>query len=344
MPKKYNNLWNTVASFENLVLSFSAASKGKKERVSVLKFKSQLEENIINIQNNLIWKTWRPGEYRSFFVYEPKHRLVQAPCFEDRVVHHALIDVIEPLFDKKFIKDSYACRRGKGIHNTSVRLQQFLRSAGSGGRKVYVLKADISKYFPSINHGKLISIIKKTVKDPDVLWLCDKIIKHYGYEKRGLPVGALTSQLFANVYLDQFDHFIKDELGIKYYLRYMDDFVILAHDKKVLWELLAEVESFLAVELSLSLNPKTSIFPASKGVDFAGYRVWPTHILPRKAIIKNSKTRFKKLSRLYASGKCEAEHIKPRVASFLGYMKHCSSKKTVGNILKDFVLTRNHRG
>jgi retron-type reverse transcriptase len=340
MPKTYNNLWDKIVSFENLLDAFQEASKGKKNHNSVLMFKNNLEENLINIQNKLVWKTWSPGSYHSFFVYEPKQRLVQAPCFEDRVVHHALIDVIEPLFDNKFIKDSYACRSGKGIHSASLRLQYFLRKAQAEYKKTYVLKADISKYFPSINHNKLLSLIKRTIKDCDVLWLCEKMIKHYGYEQRGLPVGALTSQLFANIYLDKLDHFFKDQLGYKYYLRYMDDFVILSPDKGKLWDLLSDLEAFLAVELDLALNPKTAVFPASKGVDFAGYRVWPTHILPRKTIIKNSKSKFKKLAKLYSLGVCDLDYIKPRVDSFLGYMKHCSSRKTVTKILEDFTLIR----
>ena len=287
MPKTSNNLWCQIICFENLFEAYKEARKGKRYRNDVLNFSYNLEECLINIQNHLLWKTWRPGKFRSFYVYDPKKRLIQAPPFEDRVVHHALVRVIEPLFERKFIYDSYACRKGKGIHAATLRVQGFLRRAKRNwGERVYVLKADISKYFPSINHNKLIQIIGRTIKDKNALWLCERIIKNCGYEVKGIPVGALTSQLFANIYLDQLDHYLKDDLGVKYYLRYMDDFVILGRAKSELRALLYRIEEFLVYELLLCLNPKTSISPAKRGVDFAGYRTWATHILPRKRNIK----------------------------------------------------------
>jgi len=338
MPKTYNKLWGKVISFENLYNAYIEARKGKKYRKEVLEFSYNLEENLIILQNQLYWKMWAPGRYKEFYVYDPKKRLIAAPPFKDRIVHHALVRVIEPLFEKKFIYDSYACRKYKGTHTVVLRLQSFLKRAKRNWESVYVLKADISQYFPSINHDCLLKILSRTIRDKDVLWLCKRIIRYSDYETIGIPVGALTSQLFANIYLDQLDHFVKDDLGVKYFVRYMDDFVILGDDKKKLWGLLEEIKGFLSDRLSLRLNPKTSIFPAYKGIDFAGYRTWATHILPRKRNIKKFRKKLKWMQQAYSSGKIKLEYIKPRIMSFLGYMKHCSSYTTVKKLFSETIF------
>lgn len=271
MPKTYNNLFADIVDFQNLLKAYHCARKNKRYTFEVLDFTSNLEENLINIQNHLVWKSWRPGPYRCFIHCEPKKRYIQAPPFRDRVVHHALAQVIEPLFDRKFIHHSYACRAWKGTH-AAVRYQQTcLRKANAKWDRAYVLKADISKYFPSISHRILYRVLQRTIRDKEVLWLCATIIRHGGDNGRGIPVGALTSQLFANVYLDRLDHFLKDQLGVKYYVRYMDDWVVVGPSKAHLHEVLALAKIFLEDELGLLLNPKTEVFPASHGVDFCGY-------------------------------------------------------------------------
>jgi len=332
-----------VFDWENLYLAYVAASKNKRFQPDVLKFKSNLEENLIDIQNRLIWKMWTPGRWREFQVYDPKWRLIQAPQFNDRVIHHALGRVIEPLFERKFIFDSYACRTGKGVHSAVLRLQTFMRKAEREYAHPYVLKADITKYFASIDHKVLFFILCRTIRDKNVLWLCDQIIRHSGFNNVGIPVGALTSQLFANIYLDVFDHYIKDALGIKYYVRYMDDFIILGDGKAQLHDKLGLAEEFLNHKLRLQLNPKTTIFPASHGVDFAGYRTWTTHILPRKRNVMRSKLKFRKLARLYAKRHVTLVDIRASVMSFLGYMKHCNGYNTTSHILNNFVLKKKSK-
>lgn len=337
MPKKATNLWKDVIDFGNLVNAFNEASKGKKENASVLRFQSRLEENVIQLQNQLIWKMWEPSKYREFVVKEPKLRLIQAPEFKDRVLHHSLHEAISCVFEKKFIKDSYACRVGKGTHLAVKRVQAFLKKQGGNA---YILKGDISKYFQSINHDILLNKIARYIKDDNCLWLCSQLIKKSGYELKGIPLGALTSQLFANAYLDTFDHYIKDELGIKYYVRYMDDFIVVSGKKDYLSNLLKDIESFLMTELSLSLNPKTTIFASKNGVDFAGYRIWSSHLLPRKSIIKRSRKKLKVLQKKYSKGTIGLEKTKEAVCSLVGYAKHCDSRTTIMKILEDFVLTR----
>ena len=195
-----------------------------------------------------------------------------------------------------------------------------------------MLKADVAKYFPSINHARLLYLLSRTIRDKNVLWLCKTILDVHA--PKGIPVGALTSQLFANIYLNHLDHYIKDDLGIKYYIRYMDDFVILGQSKQSLRELLHEIEAFYACELCLTLNPKTAIFPISRGIDFCGYRTWPTHTLPRRRNIKRAKERFRILKRLWQKRKVSLEKIRASVMSFLGYVSHCMAYKTTISTLR----------
>jgi RNA-directed DNA polymerase len=341
LPKTHNGLWPSITSWENLLAAYRAARKGKRYSADALRFRDLLEENLINIQNHLQWQTWTPAPWREFWIYDPKSRLIQAPRFKDRVVHHALADVLEPFFDRKMIYHSYACRKGKGTHAATSRVQHDLRIAKRNWGDVYVLQADISKYFPSIDHDVLLRLIARTIRDPDVLWLCRQIIKNTGFKKRGIPVGALTSQLFANIYLTALDHKVQSQYGRRHYVRYMDDFIILGKSKAELQGLLYRLREFLATNLRLALNPKTSIYPArSRMVDFAGYRICATHMLPRKRNIKRTRSCFKKLSRDYAQGRIGLADIQPKVASFLGYAKHCSSRKTTDSVLAQLKLQR----
>jgi len=338
MPKSYNNLYPLIYDFQNLYNAFKKASRGKRYRNEALRFKTSLEKNLIDIQNNLIWKTYSPLPFREFYVHDPKKRLIQAPAFRDRVVHHALCNVIEPLFERKFIYDSYACRRGKGTHAAVARLQRFMRKLRRNHGNFYILKADISQYFPSINHDILKRTVRRTIACKDTLWLIDTIIDQH---EEGLPIGALTSQLFANVYLNELDHFIKDRLGVKHYLRYMDDFVIMHADKEALKVLRLEIESFLQHKLLLKLNPKTSIFPDRHGIDFCGYRIYPTHILPRKRNIKRARKRLARLAKLYNKGVVTLAGVKSSIMSFMGYMRHCNGYRSLQGVLGEVVLSRD---
>lgn len=306
-----------------------------------MRFSANVEENLVNIQNHLLWRSWRPGAQREFLVKEPKLRLIQAPPFSDRVVHHALVRVVDPLFERKFIADSFACRVGKGTQAAVARAQHFLRVAKRNhGPNCYVLKADISRYFSSIRHHVLLAEVERTVRDPDVMWLWRQIISGYGHESGiGLPVGALTSQLGANIMLNKLDHHAKDQMGLKHYVRYMDDFIVVLPDKATATEVMSE----LAMEvnrLCLALNPKTAIHPWQRGLDFCGYRIWPTHVLPRKRNIKRARLSFRKLAGKYRDGLIDQEFIRQRVNSFLAYTKHCNAEKTVAGVLGDLRLRR----
>jgi retron-type reverse transcriptase len=299
----------------------------------VLEYEAKLEENLIETQNRLLWHEWEPGRWRQFTVHEPKRREISAPQFCDRVVHHALVGVIEPLFERKFIHDSYACRKNKGNHAAVRRVGRFLQ----GGAE-WILQTDVKSYFPSIDHGILINRISRTVKDADALWLCNRVVGGLELDK-GLPIGALTSQMFANIYLDALDHHCKDCLGVKRYVRYMDDCVIVGRSRGELAGLLDEIREFLQNQLHLTLNPKSRIYPASEGVNFCGYRIWPTHVLPRKRNVTRARRRLKKMAPMVRDGRLSLETFRGCLASFRGYMKHCNGWTTERKILEDLAAS-----
>lgn len=241
--KTYKNLFETLISFDNLLKASKKAQRDKRFRDNVARFNLNLEKNLIELQRELSQQVYHPGEYRSFYIYEPKKRLISAAPYRDRVVHHALCNVIEPIFERSFIFDSYANRKGKGTHRAVHRFQTYLQ------KYKYVLKCDIRKYFPSIDHQILKQKVRRKIADEQTLWLIDTIIDNSNLQeevfdyfpgddlftpserRRGLPIGNLTSQFFANVYLNDFDHFVKEKLRCQAYERYVDDFVLLVNDK-----------------------------------------------------------------------------------------------------------------
>ena len=340
MPKTAKNIWPQIVSFENLVAAWGNVRRGKRFSPVVLEYWANLEENLLGLQQALEDKGWSPAPWRQFAVQEPKPRLIQAPACGDRVVHHALMNVMVPIFSRRFRPESFACRTGMGTHAASRRTSADLRAASARWDRPYILKADISKYFQNINHDMLMHRLRRVVSDRRVLWLFETIIRKSGYETRGLPIGALTSQWLANLYLDPLDHFVKDDMDLPYYVRYMDDFVVIGPDKVWCHTALEQITAFLEGCLLLRLNPKTGIFPASHGINFVGYRHWTDHVLPRKSTVKRAKRTFKNFPALYAKGKIDLPYIRARVASFTGYMRHCNGRRTLDGILEKLVLTR----
>jgi retron-type reverse transcriptase len=338
MARTFSNLWNDVIDFGHLYRAYRNAKKGKRYRYESLDFKNELEENLITLQNELQWKMYKPLPLRQFYVYEPKQRLISAPAFRDRVIHHSLVSVIEPLFEKKFVKETFACIKGRGTH---AAMRHVLRCAKIAKRRwggYYVLKCDIHKFFPSINHDVLKKIVRRTIRDKNVLELIDIIIDSFEREGRGIPIGSLTSQLFANACLDVLDHFIKEDNRVEYYARYMDDFVIIHKDKKYLAQLKNDIECFIVEKLDMTLNPKTGIFHERQGIDFCGYRIWPSHVKPRKSTLKRAKKRLRKMAAIYRSYPGILVHAHDSIQSFLGYIKHCSGWMSTKSILESIVF------
>jgi len=337
MPKTYGDLWPRIIDIDNIYRAYLAARDKKREKPEVLAYDSHREENLITAHNELVWHMWKPRPFREFIVYEPKKRLIHAPQFSDRVIHHALVRVIEPLFERKMISNSFACRKGLGTHKAVSTAQKYARAVSRSGR-FWFLKGDIHHYFPSIDHEALKKIIRRTVRDKDTLWLIDTIIDESGFPGVGLPIGTLTSQLFANIYLDAFDHYMKDILGIRHYLRYMDDFIVFGNNKSELKGILTSARQWLKTNLNLTLNHKTRIISDAEGCDFCGYRIWTTHTLPRKRNVRRMHRRLRRMARLYFNNKVDIARIQQVVASYLGYMQHCCGYRTTAIFLEEFIL------
>lgn len=293
---------------------------------------------MLELHNHLVWKTWRPGRAKEFTVLEPKMRKIQAPPFPDRIVHHALVDRVQDRFERRFIHHSYACRQGKGVHQAVLNLQKMLRRSRKEWGTVYVIQADVRQYFASIYHSVAMQAVGKVIQCPDTLSLYRTILSAYGHDHGlGLPVGALSSQLTANVVLDGVDHEMTDDHGAGRYLRYMDDIIILQPSKADARRRLGQLQYAIA-RRGLALNPKTQIRPASAGVDWCGYRAWATHIRPRKRNIKRAKARIAKACSEYHQGKIGMAEVRQQVHSLLAYAKHCDAHRTIEGILERATL------
>jgi len=344
--KTYNNLFEEICSFQNLHLAYLKARKCKRYRNEILKFSYNLEANLTNLQKELSNQTYQHGSYREFIVCDLKKRHIKTAPFRDRVVHHAVCNIIEPIFNKGFIFDSYACLEKKGTHKAIKRLEIFLKSVSVSAkrtldeRKIYCLQCDISKYFNSIDHQILFNLLKKKIADKKTLWLIKKILDS-SYDKKlgvGIPIGNLTSQLFANIYLNELDQFIKHKLHLRYYLRYMDDFLILGFGKKKLHGTKVQIREFLKNQLRLKLHPKkANIFPANKGINFLGYWSFGNYRLLRKTTIKRFIKRMKKYQKMLNKKVLSKGKFNNSLQSWTTYAHFANSYKlikTLSNELK----------
>lgn len=329
--KTHINLYDAVCSFENLLEAAKKVQKGKRRQANVARFNVNLENELIMLQHELLGKTYQPGSYNEFLIYEPKKRTISAAPYRDRVVHHALCNVIAPLFERTFIFDSYANRLGKGTHKAILRYRDFAR------KNKYALKCDVAKYFPSVDLEILKVEIRRTIACPDTLWLIDRIIDcsneqepvlHYFpgddlftpvARRKGLPIGNLTSQFFANVYLNRFDHFVKEVLRCPFYLPYVDDSVVLGNDKYWLQEVKREMEKYLArLRLRLHEN-KCQIRRVEDGVTFLGFRVFPEFLLLQRDNVVRARRRLRRLQARYAVKEISFADATRAVHGWLGH-------------------------
>lgn len=321
--KRHGNLFEKIVTFENLFLALKNAIRGKKDKRTVASFYFHLENELLSLRSELISGEYRPRPYTQFEVMEPKVRKICSSDFRDRVVHHAICNFIEPIFEAKSIYDSYACRQNMGAHLAVKRCQGFTR------KFKYFLKCDIRKFFESIDHETLKALLRGTFKDQKLLSLLDIIIDHRveGNEPgQGLPIGNLTSQHFANFYLGQLDHFLKDHLRIPGYVRYMDDFISFSNDKDVLNELLVEIRQFADSNLKLRLKDKvTLIAPVSEGVPFLGFRVFPGIIRIKRENLVRMRRKIHQKEQLYIEGKISEKSLTQSVNSIVGHVAHVNS-------------------
>jgi len=317
--------YHEIYDFENLYQAALLAAKEKRYKKEVIIFFDNLEENIIQLQNELLWKTYEVGPFFTFTRYEPKLRTISALPFRDRVIQIALCLIIEKHFEQRFIYDSYACRVDKGTHAAARRLSHFMGKPDA----IKYLKCDVEKFFKSVNIEILKKIIRKRyVQDEDVLWLIDKILDH-DYNNDGIKIGNRFSQLAANAYLAELDFYLKVKLQTPYYLRYMDDIIILSDKKEKLKSLLAVITAFLETELKLKLNDKTRIDNCRNGIDFVGYRVFPKN----KIIKKQCMNRTRNVYHGWRNGKITDEKYLASIGSRCGHATGTSSYKFYNSIL-----------
>lgn len=350
--KTYKNLYKEICSMENLLLAFQRARKGKSKKDYVINFEKNLIENLKQLQSELKNKIYQPKPLRKFVVRDPKTRIIHSSIFRDRIVHHSIVNVIKPIFDKRFIYDSFASRDKKGTHNAVIRFKGFVRKVSENGSliknsfnnnsvKGFVLKADIRHYFDSIDHEVLVSIINRKIKDKEFIWLVWKILNNFETSKKGkgLPLGNYTSQFFANVYLNELDYFVKHILKAKYYIRYVDDFVILHKNKKRLEYFMACIKNFLPC-LKIELHPdKTEIYPLCNGITFLGYRIFYNYTLLRKRNIKYFMKRLEENIRLYNQGVLSRDQLDNKLNGWFGYCQWANTYKFREKIKNLITLT-----
>lgn len=361
--KRYGNLWPQITDFENLWQAARQAQQGKHFRENVLTFNHELEQNLLQLQSELQTKTYQPGDYHTFEISDPKPRLISAAPYRDRVVHHALCNIIVPLIERSFIDDSYANRIGRGTHRALKRAINFARSSR------YVLQCDIRKYFPSIDLTILKDQVKKWIKCRDTLWLIDTIIDNSNRQPKeliyfpgdtlltplerraGLPIGNLTSQFFANVYLNGLDHFIKETLHIRKYLRYVDDFLLFADDRQQLADARIAIEDYLTA-LRLILHPvKSQLFETQHGINFVGFRIvpvggaWPrdVYVRVRNDNLQRARKRCKHLQQEYARGRLTLKALVQRLQSWEAHLMHGDTHRLRRRIFNELVFRKRKR-
>jgi retron-type reverse transcriptase len=347
-----DHLYPQVHNWSNLLLAHAKAARGKRGREPAARFELRLADELIALRDELRSFTYRPGPYSSFYIHEPKRRLISASPFRDRVTHHALCNIIEPIFERRFIYDSYANRIGKGTHRALDRCQQFAQ------RYKYVLPCDVRQHFPSIDHAMLRETLARVIRDDDVLWLCDLILASgegvlsEEYEMvyflgddlfaanrpRGLPIGNLSSQFWSNVYLDRFDHFVKRRLGCKAFVRYVDDMLLFADDKATLWTWKrAIIERLAALRLTIH-EERAQVMPVTQGIPFLGFVVYPDHRRVKRRNVVNYRRRLGVLLDAYCAGGISFGELD---ASVQGWINHVRFGDTWGlrkAVLKDVRL------
>jgi retron-type reverse transcriptase len=315
--KRIGNLYATITTFENLLIAHKKARKGTKSNQENMAFGFHLEKELFRLQNELITQTYKPSGYQHFIINDSKRRKISVATFRDRVIHHALINVLNPIYEKRFYAHSYATRKNKGTHKAILQGQHYLRL------NQWYYKADIAKFFDSIDHQTLLSIIQRKIKDPKVIWLIRQIVYSGGEKGKGLPIGNLTSQFFANVYLNELDTFIKSELQVKHYIRYMDDFVLFSDDKDQLKYWRKRITTFLLETLQLKINPPHSFLNnVHHGLRFLGANIYRNTIRIKKSTLKRVLAHIKEREEEYETGKIDEPTFKAAMNSLWAFLAY----------------------
>lgn len=334
MKIQLRHRYEDIISLENLLLAWQEFIVGKKSKTDVQIFASDLINNIVTLHKDLVNKIYLHGGYEQFTVADPKLRLIHKASVRDRLLHHAVYRILYPFFDRTFIADSYSCRLGKGTHKAINRFKRLVNHASQNNtRTCWILKGDIKKFFASIDHTILLSILKEYISDPDIIWLLQNIIcsfeTSFGTDV-GLPLGNLTSQLFANVYMNVFDQFVKHTLRARHYVRYADDFVFISADKLCLQKTVPMITQFLKGSLKLTMHPnKIFLKTIASGIDFLGWVNFPKHRILRGT----TKRRMMKRTEIHPT--------EETLASYQGLMKHGNTYKLMKKVLNNYWLWRS---
>jgi len=329
MSNKNKRLIDRICDWDNLMEAHRLARRGKRNRFEVVSFEANLWENLAALQMEMLHGTYQVGRYREFVAFEPKRRAILAAPYRDRVAQHAIMNIVAPIWDRSMIADAYACRPGMGTHSGADRTQRWLRgmAATHGESGVWVLKMDVSEFFASIPHALAKAVVRRRVRCAATLRLLDTIIDSTAGPDEiapvGVPVGNLTSQWIGNLVGNEIDQWAKRTLRLRRYVRYMDDFVVLHHDKDRLRYLRIDIELFLANQLQLELNHKTQI--SSRGVNFLGYRIWPHHRLLRRQSITRIRRTLARLEVRFAAGDITLTDVQRRLHSWLAHAAHANS-------------------
>jgi len=328
MHIRLNHKFEDFFSIDNFLLAHKAFIKGKVNKKDVLEFSFCLMDNLFQLYKDIASYKYEHEGYRAFKINDPKPRIIHKASVRDRILHRAVYRILYPFFERIFIADSFSCRNDKGTHGAIRRLDHFGQIVSKNNTKTcWILKCDIGKFFASIDHQVLLKILRKYINDERIIWVLNKIISSFNSTRYGvgLPLGNLTSQLFANIYMNEFDQFIKHKMRIKYYIRYADDFVILSEDRDYLKNLIPIIDGYIEEELKIRLHPdKTFIKTLFSGVDFLGQVVFPSHMVLR------NKTKVKMMKRIKVSPL-------QSLASYIGLLSHGNNYKLSNKILKPFI-------
>ncbi len=351
--KTYTDLYQEIYSWKNLLEAFHKAKKNKSDRWYVMEFENNLASELEKLQDELLSFTYKPSQLKKMIIRDPKTRTIHIAEFRDRVVHHALVNIIGPILSARFIYDSFASQKGKGVHKAVMRFTDYARKVSNGGKLVstafnnnhvkgYCLKADIRHYFQTVDHKILLQIIGKKIKDENVLWLI-KIILESFEEGKGMPLGNYTSQFFANVYLNELDYFVKHNLRAKYYIRYVDDFVIIHQNKEILLSCKEKIVDFLKT-LQLTIHPeKTQILPLRNGITFLGYRIFYRYKLLRKSNWKKFQRKFHDNKQLYLKGEISMLKLRAGITGWEGYAQLANAYNLRKTIWKELDQARHEK-
>jgi retron-type reverse transcriptase len=321
MPHTIRNKFDKYLTYEKLKQAHDQSKKGKGLRKEIILFNLKQEEYLLWLLERLKTGTYKHGGYTQFYVTEPKRRKIEKSRYIDRIVHRWLVDnFLTPAFVPQFILTSYACLKGKGMHKSALYVQQSMREAKRKWGEYYILKMDVAKYFDNINKDILFTIIKRKIKDPKLIWLIQEILFSQK-RKKGLEIGNYTSQMFANLYLNEVDQYIKHKLKAKYYCRYLDDSIIMVQSKQEAKKMLKQIQTFLADRLELELNQKTQIIKSKQGVNFCGYKINEYRMKIRDKGKRKLKKKIKHLKQEIKKENMTSKEAKKYLAGHLGYLK-----------------------